>query len=112
MPFSASIKESALRNSRYCCCICNEFAGLDTNVQHIIQEEKGGSNNLVNAVVLCNRCYQEVELFNEQSSTDRTYSPYRLKKHRDAWWQWCALNPRVVLPIDPFAQTAQPKTKG
>jgi 5-methylcytosine-specific restriction endonuclease McrA len=60
MPFSPSTKVEALVKSRRCCCVCRDFAGLYTNVHHIIPEAQGGPDTLDNAIVLCLRCHGEV----------------------------------------------------
>ena len=103
MPFSPQVKEEALVKSRRCCCICNEFAGLFTNVHHIIQESQDGSNDIDNAIVLCLRCHGEVGHYNPDHPIGNKYSVSELKKHRDNWWEWCKNNTAVALPKDPIS---------
>jgi hypothetical protein len=103
MPFPNTVKEEALVRSRRCCCICNEFAGLYTNVHHIIPENQGGSNTLDNAIVLCLRCHGEVGHYYDKHPIGNKYSATELIKHRDNWWQWCETNPSVPLPKNPIS---------
>jgi len=103
MPFPNSVKEDALVRSRRCCCLCQEFAGLYTNVHHIVPESDSGSNDLGNAIVLCLRCHGEAGHYNVQHPIGNKYSPDELRRHRDNWWEWCENNPAVPLPKDPIS---------
>lgn len=103
MPFPDSIKEGALIRSRRCCCVCQEFAGLYTNVHHIVPESDGGSNDLENAIVLCLRCHGEAGHYNIRHPIGNKYSRKELRRHRDAWWEWCETNPAVPLPKHPIS---------
>ncbi len=103
MPFPDSPKEEALVRSRRCCCVCHEFAGRYTNVHHIVLESDGGSNDLENAIVLCLRCHGEAGHYNVRHPIGNKYSPAELRRHRDAWWEWCEKNPAVPLPNDPIS---------
>lgn len=105
MPFSPFVREAALVNSRRCCCICNEFVGLLTNVHHIIQEADGGANSLDNAIVLCLRCHGEVGHYNPHHPIGNRYSPSEVRRHRDNWWKWCETNPGVPPPKLPIKAT-------
>ncbi len=40
MPFRQKVKTQALTLARRCCCICHQFAGLYTNVHHIVPESQ------------------------------------------------------------------------
>ncbi len=93
MPFSPKAKEIALVSSRRSCCICHEFAGLYTQVHHIVQEADGGPNTLGNAIVLCSRCHGEVGHYNDRHPIGNKYTHSELKGHRDEWWKWCKENP-------------------
>lgn len=103
MPFPNSVKEEALVRSRRCCCVCHQFAGLYTNVHHIVPESDSGSNDLGNAIVLCLRCHGEAGHYNVQHPIGDKYSPKELRRHRDEWWEWCKNNPAVPLPKDPIS---------
>ncbi len=102
MPFYPKIKEEALVRSRRCCCVCQEFTGLYTNVHHIIQEVDGGPDTLENAIVLCLRCHGEVGHYNLRHRIGNKYSPRELLRHRDEWWEWCQNNPAIPLPKFPI----------
>jgi hypothetical protein len=103
MGFPPKVKEDALIKSRRCCCICHKFAGLYTNVHHIIQEADGGPNTLENAVVLCLECHGQVGHYNKRHPIGDKYSPAEVKRHRDAWWEWCEKSPYAPLPHDPIS---------
>lgn len=108
MPFSPAVQQEALVRSRRCCCICNEFVGLYTNVHHIQQEADGGANTIENAVVLCLQCHGEVGHYNDRHPFGNKYSPDEVRRHRDNWWEWCSKNPGVPLPKLPI--TVSPST--
>lgn len=103
MPFPNSVKEEALVRSRRCCCVCHNFAGLYTNVHHIVRERDGGSNALENAIVLCLRCHGEAGHYNLKHPIGDKYSPNELRRHRDEWWEWCKTNPATPLPRQPIS---------
>jgi demethylmenaquinone methyltransferase/2-methoxy-6-polyprenyl-1,4-benzoquinol methylase len=44
--------------------VCGDFAGHYTNVHHIVQEARGGSNEIDNAIALCERCHGEAGHYN------------------------------------------------
>ena len=103
MPFPPKVKEEALVRSRRCCCLCHEFSGLYSNVHHIIQESKGGPNELENAIVLCLRCHGEVGHYNVQHPIGNKFSVEELRGHRNEWWKWCEANPSDPLPKAPIS---------
>ena len=74
MPFPYIVKEEALVKSRRCCCVCNEFAGLYTNVHHIIPESQHGTSTIDNAIVLCLRCHGEVGHYNNKHPIGNKYT--------------------------------------
>lgn len=103
MPFSPTIREDALVNSRRCCCVCHEFAGLYTNVHHIKPEASGGSSTIDNAIVLCLRCHGEAGHYNPKHPIGNKYSPQELLRHRDEWWSYCEKNPTKPFPMHPIS---------
>lgn len=103
MSFPRDVKVEALTKSRRCCCICEEFAGLYTNVHHIVQEADGGPNAIENAIVLCLRCHGEVGHYNSRHPIGNSYTPAELKLQRDHWWAVCERNPTTQLPKLPIS---------
>jgi hypothetical protein len=103
MGFPPSVKEEALVRSRRCCCVCHEFAGLYTNVHHILPRAAGGPDTIENSIVLCLRCHGEAGHYNRKHPIGNKYSPAELKRHRQEWWQWCKNNPSAPLPNDPIS---------
>lgn len=103
MPLSAKIREDSLVNSRRCCCICHEFAGLYTNIHHIVPEASGGENTIENSIVLCLRCHGEVGHYNPKHPIGNKYSPDELARHRNEWWEFCEKNPTKSFPQKPIS---------
>lgn len=103
MPFSPKVREDALINSRRCCCVCHEFAGLYTNVHHIKSEASGGPSTIDNAIVLCLRCHGEAGHYNPSHPIGNKYSPEELIRHRDEWWNYCEKNPTKSIPMYPIS---------
>jgi hypothetical protein len=103
MPFPPGVREEALIRSRRCCSICHEFAGLYTDVHHIVQEADGGPNTLENAIPLCDRCHGEVGHYNPRHAKGTKYRESELKRHRDEWWDYIATNPAAALPVGPVS---------
>lgn len=99
---SQEVKQEALVRSKRTCCICNEFAGLFTNVHHIVQEADNGANTIENAVVLCLKCHGEVGHYNPHHPIGNKYSIEEVRRHRDNWWQWCASSPNSPPPKHPI----------
>ncbi len=98
MPFSKTVRETALVKSGRYCCICYQFSGRDVNVHHIIQEADGGVNTLDNAIVLCSRCHGEVGHYNPRHPLGTKYSPNELRRHRDKWWAYCENHDEALCP--------------
>lgn len=90
MPFADSVREEALVRSGRCCCICHQFAGRDAVAHHIVQEADGGSNDILNAIVLCSRCHGEAGHYNPRHPLGTKYQPDELRRHRDDWWAYRA----------------------
>jgi hypothetical protein len=102
MPFPKSLREEVLVRSHRCCCVCHSFAGRYEYVHHIAPEAEGGSDEIDNAIALCERCHGEAGHYNPQHPLGTKYSPSELKRHRDEWWVYVQLNPAVGLPRDPL----------
>src|SRR5687767_14149007 len=103
MPFPSSVRDDALVLSHRRCCVCQLFIGRAVEVHHIVQEADGGENTLENAIVLCGRCHGEAGHYNVRHPLGSKYSPAELRRHRDAWWEWCQSHPPISLPGDPIA---------
>jgi len=103
MSFPKAVREEALVNSRRSCCVCHEFAGLYTNVHHIISEASGGSTDIDNAIVLCLRCHGEVGHYNPNHPIGNKYSPEELRRHKEKWCLHCERNPTKSLPTHPIS---------
>lgn len=97
MSFPDLVREEALVRSRRRCCICQEFAGRNVNVHHIIQEADVGPNDIENAIVLCLRCHAEAGHYNPRHPLGTKYSPEELRCHRDKWWEHCEKHPNEIV---------------
>ena len=86
MPFSPSIKESALVASGRCCCLCHQFCGTKIEVHHILHESDGGENALDNALPLCLNCHADMMAYDANHPIGNKYSVRELKQHRDNWY--------------------------
>lgn len=98
MPFSDKIKADALTRSGRHCCLCHKHIGVNVEVHHIIQEAKGGTNTLDNAIVLCFDCHATVGHYNPDHPRGNKYKPEELRKQRDFWWSWYATYAGKPLP--------------
>lgn len=107
MPFPLKVKEDALVNSARRCCLCREFAGVATNVHHIIPEADGGPDTLENAIVLCLKCHADVGHYNPRHPIGNKYSPTELRRHRDEWWRICREPPALQPAPGPTGKQAE-----
>jgi hypothetical protein len=79
-----------------------QFAGLYSDVHHIVPEADDGPNTIDNAIPLCLRCHGEAGHYNPRHPIGNKYSPSELRKHRDRLWQTVEQNPAVALPVGPL----------
>ncbi len=103
MPFLKKTKEEVLVKSNRCCCVCNEFCGRNCEVHHIIPEAEGGSSDIENAIVLCQKCHAEAGHYSTKHPKGNKYSPSEIKKYRDNWWEWVEENPYRTPPKYPIS---------
>jgi hypothetical protein len=89
MPFPRDIREDAFVRSRRYCCVCNQHAGRDVEVHHIVPEADGGASTLDNAIALCLECHAEAGHYNPRHPRGTKYSPSELRRLRDVWWNYC-----------------------
>lgn len=99
MSFPQKVKQDALIKSKRFCCVCHDFIGRPAEVHHIVQESDGGSNDLDNAIVLCERCHGEAGHYNDKHPRGNKYSPQELKTRRDEWWKFCEDNPQALFAM-------------
>jgi hypothetical protein len=62
------------------CCICGSLHNVQ--LHHIVSKEKGGTDDIDNAIPLCPNCHDEVHGSYASGRTARSYSPNELKLHR------------------------------
>ncbi len=82
MPFSPSVKVTALLWSDRHCCLCKERCGANIEVHHIVPEPVG-SNEIDNAIPLCFDCHAEVGSYNDKHARGNKYKPAELRARRE-----------------------------
>jgi hypothetical protein len=87
MPFPIAIKENALLTSGRHCCLCHKFCGIKIEIHHIKPENKGGKNNLDNAIPVCFDCHADMRSYDSKHPKGTKYSESELKGHRDNWYK-------------------------
>lgn len=63
------------------CCICGSLHNVQ--LHHIVPKEKGGTDEIDNAIPLCPNCHDEVHGSQAIGRTTRSYSTNELKIHRE-----------------------------
>ncbi len=80
MAFDKGEAENLLMQTGRRCCICKRLHGVQ--MHHIIPSEKGGSDDIDNAIPLCPTCHDEVHGSHASGRVTRQYTPSELKLHR------------------------------
>jgi len=83
MSFSESAKTKVLLWCDRHCCLCKKACGPKIEVHHIVEESKGGSNRIENAIPLCFDCHAIVGMYNLENPIGNKYKPKELKARRD-----------------------------
>jgi hypothetical protein len=80
MAFKTGEVEQLLADTGRRCCVCGKLHGIQ--VHHIVPKEKGGSDDIDNAITLCPNCHDEVHQLYIGGMVTRTYTYEELKLHR------------------------------
>src|SRR4051794_6680866 len=80
MAFKKSEVEELLAKTGRHCCICKVLHQIQ--VHHIVPLEKGGSDEIDNAIPLCPTCHDAVHKEYSSGSVTRAYGPDELRRHR------------------------------
>ncbi len=83
MPFDEKIRIKTLIWCDRHCCWCKKACGVNIEIHHIIPEEKGGSDDLENAIPLCFDCHSEVERYNVKHPKGTKYKKEELIARRE-----------------------------
>lgn len=63
------------------CCICRRFEPLHLQINHIIEESEGGSDDFDNLIAVCITCHSDIHT---HTKLTRRFTIEELKGHRDA----------------------------
>ena len=85
MPFSPTVRDTALVSAARHCCVCHRYKGVKVEVHHIVPESKGGASDDANAITLCFDCHADAGHYNAQHPRGTKFSPAELRRHRDEW---------------------------
>ncbi|HXT39957.1 MAG TPA: HNH endonuclease [Candidatus Angelobacter sp.] len=83
MPFSPSIRRTALLWCDRHCCLCKRPCGLDIEIDHLVPEANGGPNTLDNAIPLCFDCHARTHRYNNLHPRGTKYFVAELRVRRD-----------------------------
>lgn len=81
MAFDQKEVDTLLAETGRRCCICGTLHKVQ--VHHIIPRNKGGTDNIDNAIPLCPNCHDEVHSRFALGKTTRDYTADELKLHRE-----------------------------
>jgi len=78
--FDQKEAELLLTNTGRRCCICGQLHHVQ--LHHIVAVEKGGTDEIDNAIPLCPNCHNEVHTPYAAGRTTKVYTPDELRLHR------------------------------
>jgi hypothetical protein len=83
MPFQEDTKNKVLLWSDRHCCLCKKPCGVNIEVNHIISEADGGTDDLDNAIPLCYDCHGLVGHYNIKHPKGNKFKEKELKLRRE-----------------------------
>ncbi|MGA1824391.1 MAG: HNH endonuclease [bacterium] len=83
MGFDTAVKTKVLLWSDRHCCLCKKSCGVNIEVHHIIPKDKGGKDEIENAIPLCFDCHMQVEHYNIRHPKGNKIKEEELKTRRD-----------------------------
>jgi hypothetical protein len=86
------------------CCLCRRFLPIRLQVHHIIEQNKGGSDDLHNLIALCLTCHTDVHT---KAPFTRRFTVLELKMHRDALYKAVEANSLPAVEGDWLAQLSR-----
>ena len=88
MPFSKKVRVDLIFRSGRRCCVCAKFCGVNIEVDHIVQEADGGSNEPENGIPVCFDCHANIKHYNSKHPRGTKYTPVELQRHRERMFRW------------------------
>lgn len=81
--FNEDVKMKALLWCNRHCCLCGRARGTDIEIAHIVPKNKGGTDDIDNAIPLCYDCHSEIGKYNKEHPRGNKYRPEELKARRE-----------------------------
>lgn len=92
MAFPPDVAEGLLVACHRRCCICHKYAGMKMEIHHIVPKPQGDDTE-GNGIPLCLDCHAEVGAYNPQHPKGRKFNPSELRRHKEQWFNICAMSP-------------------
>jgi hypothetical protein len=83
MPFDLEIRTKVLLWCDRHCSLCKKACGINIEVDHMVPEAAGGSNDLDNAMPLCFDCHSSVHHYNLGHTRGTKYKTDELRARRE-----------------------------
>jgi len=99
MSFKREEVEKLLAECGRRCCICHRFCGVKMETDHILPRDKGGGDDMDNAIPVCFECHAEIHAYNDRHPRGRKYTPGELRLHKEQWLRACRDRPEITLPV-------------
>ncbi len=97
MPFSQDTRRRVLLWSDRHCCLCKKACGVNIEVHHLLPAERGGNDDVNNAIPLCFECHGQVQHYNDRHPRGTKYFADELKARREQVYEEFTRN--LVPPI-------------
>ncbi len=83
MGFNKKEEEQLLVETGRYCCICKQFKGVKIRVHHIVKPKYGGTNDIDNAIPLCQDCHDDMG-YDQEHPSGKKYTKGELIGHRES----------------------------
>ncbi len=108
MTFAQNTKARMFIKCGRLCCLCLKQCGVNIEAAHIVDENKGGSNDESNGIPVCFDCHQEIGAYDPKHPKGNKFTEAELKAHRDRVY---ALVESGVIHAQVVARQAHSNTK-
>lgn len=109
MGFNEEVRTKALLWCDRHCCLCKKPCATMIEVHHIIPKEKGGLDEIDNAIPLCFECHSWVQHYNDRHPRGNKYKADELKARREQVYE--AFTRHLVPPIHYYITQTIPGNK-
>ena len=103
MGFPPGVVEDLLVRCHRRCCVCHRWCGVKMELDHIIPQADGGSDDADNAIWVCFECHAEIHGYNDRHPRGRKFHASELRSHRDQWLEICRARPEIFIQPMPYA---------